>query len=129
MKRRPQGALTLAAIVAGVSLAAVGAALLALVLSVLTEGSQCAPTPGGSIALGPPGAGQQVGATEYGGLGDPSSGVIGASGANLLQYPDSYAELGGTTFQTATAMGGLPYMTPLRITWSNQSAIAYKRDF
>ena len=129
MKRRPRGALTLAAMVAGVSLAAVGAALLALVLSVLTEGSECAPAPGSSIALGPPGTGQQVGATEYGGPGDPSSGVIGASGANLLQHPDSYAELGGTTFQTATAMGGLPYMTPLRITWSNQSAIAYKRDF
>jgi hypothetical protein len=26
-------------------------------------------------------------------------------------------------------MGGLPYMTPLRITWSSRSAIAYKRDF
>ena len=67
--------------------------------------------------LGPPGTGQLVGATEYGGPGDPSSGTVGASGANLLQHPDSYAELGGDTFQTATAMGGLPYMTPLRITW------------
>src|SRR5207248_4683371 len=27
------------------------------------------------------------------------------------------------------AMGGLPYMTPLRITWGRRSAIAYKRDF
>ena len=26
-------------------------------------------------------------------------------------------------------MGGLPYMTPLRITWGAHSAIAYKRDF
>jgi hypothetical protein len=26
-------------------------------------------------------------------------------------------------------MGGLPYMTPLRVTWGNRSAIAYKRDF
>ena len=26
-------------------------------------------------------------------------------------------------------MGGLPYMTPLRITWGRHSAIAYKRDF
>ena len=25
-------------------------------------------------------------------------------------------------------MGGLPYMTPLRITWGSRSAIAYKRD-
>jgi cell wall-associated NlpC family hydrolase len=119
----------LAAAVAGIAIAALGAALLALVLSVLTQGSPCAPAPGGSIALGPPGTGQLVGATEYGGPGDPSSGVIGASGANLLADPDSYAELGGTTFQTATAMGGLPYMTPLRITWSGRSAIAYKRDF
>ena len=85
--------------------------------------------PGAGIALGPPGTGQLVGATEYGGPGDPSSGVIGSSGANLLEHPDSYAELGGISFQTATAMGGLPYMTPLRITWGNRSAIAYKRDF
>src|SRR5438270_6936178 len=81
------------------------------------------------VALGPPGTGAVVGATEYGGPGDPSSGVLGASGANLLSDPDSYAELGGTTFQTATALGGLPYMTPLQITWSGRSAIAYKRDF
>jgi hypothetical protein len=119
----------LAATVTGIAVAALGAALLALLLSVLSEGNACAPAPGGSIALGPPGTGQLVGATEYGGPGDPSSGVVGASGANLLQYPDSYAELGGTTFQTATAMGGLAYMTPLRISWSNHSAIAYKRDF
>ena len=26
-------------------------------------------------------------------------------------------------------MGGLPYMTPLRISWGRRSAIAYKRDF
>ena len=78
--------------------------------------------------LGPPGTGQSVGATEYGGPGDPSSGVVGSSGANLLEFPDSYAELGGTSFQTATAMGGLPYLTPLRITWGSRSAIAYKRD-
>jgi cell wall-associated NlpC family hydrolase len=69
-----------------------------------------------------------VGATEYGGPGDRSSGVLGSSGANLLDSPDSYAELGGTTFETATAMGGLPYLTPLRITWGERSAIAYKRD-
>ena len=92
----------------------------------------CAPAAGstsGQIALGPPGSGATVGATEYGGPGDPSSGTVGASGINLVAHPDSYAELGGTTFQTATAMGGLAYMTPLRITWGGQSAIAYKRDF
>jgi hypothetical protein len=46
-----------------------------------------------------------------------------------VAHPDSYAELGGDTFQTATAMGGLPYLAPLRITWGRHSAIAYKRDF
>jgi hypothetical protein len=127
--RRSRAAIALAAAVGGIAVAAFAAALLALVLSVLTDGSQCTPAPAAGITLGPPGAGQLVGATEYGGPGDPSSGTIGASGANLLTDPDSYAELGGTTFQTATALGGLPYMTPLRITWSGRSAIAYKRDF
>jgi hypothetical protein len=105
-------------------------AVLALLISSLTAINGCGPAPGsGTITLGPPGSGQLVGATEYGGPGDPSSGTVGASGVNLLQHPDSYAELGGTTFQTATAMGGLPYMTPLRITFGRRSAIAYKRDF
>jgi hypothetical protein len=108
----------------------VGAALLALLISVLTQGRECgSPAASGEVVLGPPGSGRLVGATEYGGPGDPSSGTIGASGANLLAHPDSYAELGGYTFQTASAMGGLPYMTPLRITWRGHSAIAYKRDF
>jgi hypothetical protein len=96
-----------------------------------SAGGGCADdaSPAGGVVLGPPGSGQLVGATEYGGPGDPSSGIVGASGANLLQNPDSYAELGGDTFQTATAMGGLAYMTPLRVTWGAHSAIAYKRDF
>jgi hypothetical protein len=78
--------------------------------------------------VGASGGGQLVGASEYGGPGDPASGTVGASGANLLAHPDSYAELGGITFATATAMGGLSYMTPLRISWGSHSAIAYKRD-
>jgi hypothetical protein len=110
------------------ALAGLGAALMGLLLSVFSEGNECAGSPSGSIALGPPGTGRLVGATEYGGPGDPTSGTVGSSGANLVQNPDSYAELGGDSFQTATAMGGLPYMTPLRITWSNRSAVAYKRD-
>jgi hypothetical protein len=81
-----------------------------------------------SIKLGPPGTGRRVGATEYGGPGDPSSRAVGSLGQSLLAHPDSYAELGGLTFQTARAMGGLAYMTPLRITWRSHSAIAYKRD-
>jgi hypothetical protein len=116
-----------------VALAAViGTALIAVLVAVSGAPQACsqpATGGGGAIALGPPGTGRRVGATEYGGAGDPGSGTIGASGANLLQHPDSYAELGGTTFQTATAMGGLPYMTPLRITWGHHSVIAYKRDF
>jgi cell wall-associated NlpC family hydrolase len=81
-----------------------------------------------AISLLGPGQGEAVGATEYGGPGDPSSGTIGSSGVDLTTHPDSYAELGGTSFDTATAMGGLPYQTPLRITWGDHSAIAYKRD-
>jgi hypothetical protein len=109
----------------------IGVAMLALVGSGSSGsgcGSPAAAGPAGSIVLGPPGSGQRVGATEYGGPGDPSSGSVGSMGVSLLAHPDSYAELGGTTFQTATAMGGLPYMTPLRITWGGHSAIAYKRD-
>jgi hypothetical protein len=74
------------------------------------------------------GPAQTVGATEYGGPGDPSSGTVGASGVNLLAQPDSYAELGGTSFQTATALGGLPYGTPLEISAGRRSLIAYKED-
>src|SRR5947209_5832588 len=98
-------------------------------LSSLKPPAQCAASGANSIVVEPSGTGERVGATEYGGPGDPSSGITGASGANLLQHPDSYAELGGLTFQTATAMGGLPYMTPLRVSWGRGSAIAYKRDF
>ena len=124
------GPLFLAAMFGVTTAAGIGAALLALLISVLTPGNDCgSPGAAGEIVLGPAGTGQLVGATEYGGPGDPSSGTIGASGINLLAHPDSYAELGGYTFQTATAMGGLPYMTPLRISWGGHSAVAYKRDF
>jgi cell wall-associated NlpC family hydrolase len=135
--RRPRGGLAILAGVGVFCLVGLGVAVLALLTSVFSgPGDQCgSPTSGAAagaaasgIVLGPPGSGQLVGATEYGGPGDPSSGVLGSSGANLLASPDSYAELGGTTFQTATAMGGLPYLTPLRITWGEHSAIAYKRD-
>jgi len=122
-------AIALAALITGIMAVGIGAAVFALLIG---ASSPSAPGVCGSpsaVALGPPGTSQLVGATEYGGPGDPSSGVVGASGANLLSHPDSYAELGGETFQTATAIGGLPYLTPLRITWGGRSAIAYKRDF
>jgi cell wall-associated NlpC family hydrolase len=121
------GAIAVLGLLAGTTAVGVGAAFLALLLSAIQ--GNCSSAPGENLAPGPPGSGRLVGATEYGGPGDPSSGVMGASGANLLEHPDSYAELGGETFQTAKAMGGLPYMTPLRIIWSDHSAIAYKRDF
>jgi hypothetical protein len=89
-------------------------------------GGSAAPAATGVVEVGPDAI--RVGATEYGGPGDPSSGDIGASGIDLVSHPDSYAELGGATFDTADAMGGLPYMTPLRISWDGRSAIAYKRD-
>src|SRR5947209_2228842 len=129
-KSHSAAALLIGCAFAGVLITAIGAVLIVLVVSVLTaggcDGSRAGAT---SIALGPPGSGQLVGASEYGGPGDPSSGVMGARGDNLQQHPDSYAELGGLTWDTATAMGGLPYMTPLRVTWGPHSAMGYKRDF
>lgn len=70
----------------------------------------------------------RVGATEYGGPGDPASGTIGSSGVSLATNPDSYAELGGMSFRAADALGRLPYGTPLEISWGRRSMIAYKRD-
>jgi hypothetical protein len=119
--------------IAGILAFAVGIVVLSVVLGLFEPNGGCDSSPAGSgpaasIVLGPPGTGSRVGATEYGGPGDPSSGTVGSSGANLVADADTYAELGGTTFQTAIAMGGLPYMTPLRISWADHSAIAYKRD-
>ena len=132
--RRLAGKLTIiaASAMGSVVVVGIGAGVLALLITGFGAGGGCAAPAGGGagpIALGPPGTGRLVGASEYGGPGDPSSGHVGASGADLLTHPNSYAELGGYTFATATSMGGLPYMTPLRITWEAHSAIAYKRDF
>ncbi len=110
----------------------VGVAVLAMLERIGASGScagASAAGPAGAGVLAPPGSWQRVGASEYGGPGDPSSGTVGAMDVSLLAHPDSYAELGGTSFPTATAMGGLPYMTPLRISWADRSTIAYKRDF
>ena len=83
----------------------------------------------GSAAAGATcGGSQVVGATEYGGPGDPSSGTIGASGVNLVAQPDSFAELGGTSFATATSLGGPPYGTALQISFGARSVVAYKED-
>jgi cell wall-associated NlpC family hydrolase len=123
-------AIVIVAMLAGVMSVGVGVAVLVVLFG--QQNGDCGTSASGgagSIALGPPGSGQLVGATEYGGPGDPSSGTLGARGDNLLSHPDTYAELGGLTWQTASAMGGLGYMTPLRVTWGPHSAVAYKRDF
>ncbi len=124
-------AVVVTALVGGVAVAGLGAAVLTMLLGAFAGQQDCLSSSSGatSIVLGPPGTGQRVGTSEYGGPGDPSSGITGARGDNLIQHPDSYAELGGLTWQTATEMGGLSYMAPLRITWTSRSAIAYKRDF
>src|SRR5579884_791947 len=99
-RRTAPGGLVVLAGAAAFFSAGIGAAILALLTSVFGGlGGQCgspvggspaggAPAsatqpagPGGGIVLGPPGTGQLVGATEYGGPGDPSSGVLGSSGA------------------------------------------------
>jgi hypothetical protein len=115
-----------AVLAAGMGLVAV----VELTVAAPSDGSCTAPGTGIAVTVaGRAGSGERVGATEYGGPGDPSSGTVGASGISLVSHPDSYAELGGVTFETATAMGGLPYMTPLRVSWDGRSAVAYKRDF
>jgi hypothetical protein len=89
-----------------------------------------------------PGRRYQVGATEYGGPGDPSSGSYGAIGDPTQDYlpshPDTFAELslldhnpaqaGSFSFADANALGNLPYMTALRVWHSGRSAVLYKRD-
>jgi hypothetical protein len=119
--------IAMAAAVGGLGAAGLAAAVFTALFGSGTGGTGCG-EPGTGVMVGPPGAGRVVGATEYGGPGDPSSGTIGSSGISLSAEPDSYAELGGLTFQTAADLGGLPYGTPLRVTWGRRSAIAYKRD-
>jgi hypothetical protein len=132
-RRSSVGRLALTAL--ALLLALVGIVLLAVLGTLGSQAGCTAGAPGAptSIVLDSaenvPAHPTLVGATEYGGPADPTSGTVGAMGVSLIAHPDSYAELGGTTFQTATAMGGLPYMTPLRVTWGRHSAIAYKRDF
>jgi hypothetical protein len=122
-------AIAVAVLITGATVAGLAVTMLALLIVPTSPRTDDGCGSASAVTLGPPGTSELVGATEYGGPGDPSSGVVGASGANLISHPDSYAELGGDTFQTATAVGGLPYLTPLRITWGGRSAIAYKRDF
>jgi hypothetical protein len=89
-----------------------------------------------------PGHWYAVGATEYGGAGDPSSGDYGAIPAPgesfLPAHPDSFAELsvldsnpangGAFTFADANALGNLPYLTALRVEHANRQRVVEKRD-
>jgi cell wall-associated NlpC family hydrolase len=120
-------AVAVPAALVGAGLFAALAAVLGM-LGQLNGQASCTGAGTAGIVLLTPGSGTTVGATEHGGPGDPSSGTVGSSGISLTRDPDSYAELGGTDFQSATALGGLPYGTPLRITWGAHSTIAYKRD-
>lgn len=74
-------------------------------------------------SLMPAAGGSRVGASYYGGPTDPSSGTVGYRGDNLNQHPDSYAEL-----NMGHALGSLPYLTPLRVSYGGRSAILKKRD-
>jgi hypothetical protein len=108
------------------------------------------PAGGGPLATGlyaaplqlTPGRWYEVGATEYGGPGDPSSGdygsIPGPGESYLPSHPDSFAELsvldsnpangGSFTFQDADALGHLPYLTTLRVAHAGQERLLAKRD-
>jgi hypothetical protein len=89
-----------------------------------------------------PGRWYQVGATEYGGPGDPTSGAYGSvpdpAQAYQPAHPDTFAELsvlpanpasnGTFTFADANALGNLPYLTGLRVQHDGAELVLYKRD-
>jgi hypothetical protein len=108
------------------------------------------PAGGGAVGAGlyalpltlQPGRSYDVGATEYGGPGDPTSGSYGSipqpGQAYLPAHPDSFAELsvlngnpanhGSFTFADANALDRLPYLTALRVTHNGRAALLFKRD-
>jgi hypothetical protein len=89
-----------------------------------------------------PGRSYRVGATQYGGPDDPTSGAYGSipdpGQSHLPSHPDSFAELsvldsnpansGSFTFSDADALSRLPYMTALRVARAGRSELLYKRD-
>jgi hypothetical protein len=101
---------------------------------------------GASLAAQPlhlqAGRSYEVGATEYGGPEDPSSGSYGSipdpSQSYLPAHPDTFAELsvlssnpanhGSFTFADANALDRLPYLTGLRVSRGGRSLVLYKRD-
>lgn len=108
------------------------------------------PAAGGRLAAGmfavplqmQPGRWYEVGATRYGGPGDPSSGDYGAipdpTQSYLPAHPDSFAELsvlnvnpassGTFTFADANALDRLAYLTGLRVRHDGQELVVLKRD-
>ena len=132
-----------------VGLGAVGVGMLVAALFGAAGNPPCASSTGpvGPIAAGhfaapltlAPGQTFEVGATQYGGPDDPSSGDIGSSGTYLPSDPDSFAELstldanpantgGSFSFDDADALGALPYGTALRVTHDGRSRVLIKRD-
>lgn len=89
-----------------------------------------------------PGRRYQVGATEYGGPQDPTSGSYGSipdpEQSYLPAHPDTFAELsvlarnpaqaGSFTFADANALDRLAYMSALRVWHDGHSALLFKRD-
>jgi hypothetical protein len=108
------------------------------------------PAGGGPLAQGlyaaplelSPGRWYEVGATEYGGPGDPTSGDFGSipnpGESYLPAHPDTFAELsvldsnpanGGTfTFADANALSNLPYLAGLRVAHDGRQNVLFKRD-
>jgi hypothetical protein len=89
-----------------------------------------------------PGRWYEVGATEYGGPGDPTSGDYGSipnpSESYLPSHPQSFAELsvlknnpantGAFTFADANALSNLPYLAGLRVEHDRHESLLLKRD-
>ncbi len=108
------------------------------------------PAGGGPIAQGlyaaplelAPGRWYEVGATEYGGPSDPTSGDYGSipnpGESYLPAHPDSFAELsvlnsnpanaGGFTFADANALSNLAYLSGLRVAHDGRERLLLKRD-
>jgi hypothetical protein len=108
------------------------------------------PAGGGPLAAGlyaaplelAPGRWYEVGAAEYGGPGDPTSGSYGSipdpGESYLPAHPDSFAELsvldtnpangGSFTFNDANALDHLPYLATLRVAHAGHESLLRKRD-
>jgi hypothetical protein len=115
-----------------------------------SAGATNTPAGGGPLAQGlyaaplelKPGRWYEVGATEYGGSGDPTSGAYGSipnpGESYLPAHPNTFAELsvmnsnpanGGTfTFADANALSHLPYLAGLRVAHAGRQSVLLKRD-